>query len=147
MLSPTNPRRNNNFCQAARNTACIENSLCVAIRMARAVVHVHVRRGVVAVPVHRAGVRPVVPVAADTRRARHAVSLYIHFSFMGALQPPNPRLTAVRKARAEVHGHGRRGVGAVPVHRAGGRPVAPAAADTRRAQGAARIVVIIRIPR
>ena len=59
----------------------MHNNCNVAIRMARAIVHVRVRRRVVAIPVKRASVRPVVPVAADTRRARHAVSPYLIIAF------------------------------------------------------------------
>ena len=44
--------------------------LIPVVRKARTIVHTRVRRGGAAVPVARASVRPVVPAAADTRRAR-----------------------------------------------------------------------------
>ena len=56
------------FYQAVRNTACAD--ICkYSIRMTRAIVHIRIRRRVVAVPITRPVIRTIVPIAADTRRA------------------------------------------------------------------------------
>lgn len=56
------------FYQAVRNTVCAD--ICkYSIRMTRAIVHIRIRRRVVAVPITRPVIRTIVPIAADTRRA------------------------------------------------------------------------------